>query len=115
MPSRSLKKLKWEKSGEGRKRNSQLHKSLYQLFHAGEAKKTFRKAAKDGLLQDKSEQDDIIPESVVLGLHMKDLVIQIFIQSILFSTDYMKIIFWAFWKMRELSATVKIQVILKTL
>lgn len=41
-------------------------------------KKTFRNAAKDGLLQDKSEQEDIITEPVVLGLHMKDLVIQIF-------------------------------------
>lgn len=38
-------------------------------------KKEFRNAAKDGFLQ-----EDIIPESV-LGLHMKDLVIQIFIQS----------------------------------
>lgn len=54
--------------------------------------KTFGNAAKDGLLQDKPEQD-IIPESVVLGLHMKDLLIQIFTPSILFSIGYIKVIF----------------------
>lgn len=88
----------------------QLHKTLYQLqaFPCRRRKKIFRNAAKDGLLQDKSEQD-IIPKSVVLGLLKKDLIIQIFTQRTLFSIDYIKNNFELIVQISNLYLLVKLQ------
>lgn len=99
--------------------NSQVYKTVFQHdfnykpFPADKKVILCRYAGKHKLLQGKSEWEDIISESTVLGLNMKHLSIQTFTKSI-FSTDYMKITFWAYWKVGDSPVWVRIQAVLKT-